>query len=139
MEGDRRLETAIPARLSPKEGRKFGLVVGGAFLLLGGVSRWRGHDTAPFVLWALGGTLVLAGVFLPGQLGPVHRAWMGLAHLLSKITTPIFMGIMYYIVLTPVGIVRRMFGHNSLVRPRDTTFWIDRPEGKRRGDLKRQF
>jgi hypothetical protein len=64
---------------------------------------------------------------------------MGLAHLLSKITTPVFMGIVYYLVLTPVGAVRRMLGHDSLVRPRDTTFWINRPEGKRRGDLNRQF
>ena len=133
------METGIPARLSPKEGRKFGVLVGGVFILIGGVSRWRGHDTAPYVLWALGGTLMLGGLLIPGYLGPIYRAGMGLALLLSKITTPIFMGVIYYLVLTPVGLVRRMFGHNTLVRPRDKTFWIDRPEGKRRGDLKRQF
>ena len=133
------METGIPARLSPKEGRKFGVLVGGVFLVIGGISRWRGHETVPFVLWALGGTLVLGGLLIPGHLGPVYRAWMGLAHLLSKITTPILMGVIYYLVLTPVGAVRRMFGHNSLVRPRGDSFWIDRPEGKRRGDLKRQF
>jgi hypothetical protein len=133
------LETGIPARLSPKEGRKFGVLVGGVFLLIGGISRWRGHDTAPYVFWAIGAPLVLGGLLIPGYLGPVYRAWMGFALLLSKITTPIFMGIVYFLVFTPIGAVRRMFGHNTLVRPRGNSFWVDRPEGKRRGDLNRQF
>jgi len=134
------LETGVPARLSPAEGRKFGLVVGGAFLLFGGISHWRGHTVAPLVLWSLGGVLVLGGLLIPGMLGPVHRAWMGFAHALSKITTPIFMGLVYFVVLAPVGLVRRLFGHNSLVRPEGSTFWAARPEGSdRRSDLQRQF
>jgi len=134
------LETGVPARLSPAEGRKFGLVVGGAFLLFGGISHWRGHTVAPLVLWSLGGVLFLAGLLIPGMLGPVHRAWMGFAHALSKITTPIFMGLVYFVVLAPVGLVRRLFGHNSLVRPEGSTFWAARAEGpERRSDLQRQF
>ena len=134
------METGIPARLSPAQGRKFGLLVGGVFLLIGGLSRWRGHDTAPFVLWSLGGALVLGGAFIPSLLGPVYRGWMGLAHILSKVTTPIFMGVVYFVVLAPVGLFRRMFGRNSLVRARGATFWITRPPGPaRRGDLNRQF
>jgi saxitoxin biosynthesis operon SxtJ-like protein len=134
------LETGVPARLSPAEGRKFGLVVGGAFLLFGGISHWRGHTVAPLVLWSLGGVLVLGGLLIPGMLGPVHRAWMGFAHALSKITTPIFMGLVYFVVLAPVGLVRRLFGHNSLVRPEGSTFWAARAEGSdRRSDLQRQF
>jgi len=113
--------------------------VGGAFLVFGALSRWRGHDTAPLVMWTLGGLLVAGGAVVPTALGPVYRAWMGLAGLLSKITTPIFMGVVYYVVLTPVGVVRRMFGHNSLVRPHDTSAWIDRAPDKRKGDLTRQF
>lgn len=139
MEGGRRLETGIPARLSVAEGRKFGLLVGGAFLVFGGISRWRGHDIAPYVLWSLGGVLVLGGALVPGSLGPVYRAWMGLANVLSKITTPIFMGLVYFVVLTPVGLLRRMFGRNSLVRDGTNTSWIDRAEGQRKSDLNRQF
>jgi hypothetical protein len=64
---------------------------------------------------------------------------MGFALVLSKITTPIFMGVVYFIVLTPVGLFRRMLGKNSLVRPQGGSFWVDRPAGTRRGDIKRQF
>ncbi len=133
------METGIPARLSTAEGRKFGLLVGGVMLALSGVSHWRGHTVAPIVLAALGGFLVVGGALVPARMGPIYRAWMGLASLLSKITTPIFMGIIYYLIFTPVGLVRKAFGHNSLRRPPGDTFWIDRPPGKRRGDLQRQF
>jgi hypothetical protein len=138
MEGDAELETGIPARLSPAEGRKFGLLVGGAFLLFGGISYWRGHDTAPLVLWALGGALVLAGLLIPGHLGPVYRGWMGFALLLSKVTTPIMMGLIYFVIFTPMGLVRRLMGRNTLVRPQGSSFWITR-ESVRRSDLTRQF
>ena len=133
------MEARIPARLSPREGRKFGLLVGGVFLLLGGVSYWRGHHTAPTVLWSLGGSLVLAGLLIPGHLGPVYRGWMGLAVALSRVTTPIFMGVIYYGLFTPMGFLRRWLGRNALIRPRRETFWIARETGARGSDLTRQF
>jgi Saxitoxin biosynthesis operon protein SxtJ len=134
------LETGVPARLSPAEGRRFGFVVGAAFLVLGAVSWWRGHEIVPKVLWAIGGLLVLGGLLIPGSLGPVQRAWMKLALALSKITTPIIMGLIYFFLFTPIGAVRRLLGRNSLVRPEEGTFWIDRAPGpERRSDLQRQF
>lgn len=134
------MDNRVPARLSPAEGRKFGLLVGGAFVLMGAFSWWRDHAYAPTVLWTLGGLLVAGGALIPGRMGPFYRAWMGLALKLSKITTPIFMGVVYFVVLTPVGVVRRAFGHNSLVRRRRESFWITRPPGAaRRSDLSRQF
>lgn len=134
------METGISARLTPAEGRKFGLLVGGAFLVLGVVSRWRGHEYPPYVLWALGTFLVLGGLVAPTRLGPVQAAWMRFAHALSKFTTPIFMGVVYFVVLAPVGLFRRLLGKNSLVRPRGESFWLSRSPGAgRRSNLERQF
>jgi hypothetical protein len=133
------LEARIPARLSAAEGRKFGLLVGGAFLLLGGVSYWRGHQIVPVVLWALGGALVLAGLLIPGYLGPVYRGWMRFAVVLSRVTTPIVMGVIYYGLFTPMGFVRRRLGRNALIRPEGESFWTSRQPGARRSDLSRQF
>lgn len=135
------METGISARLSPTEGRKFGLLVGGAFLAFGGVSWWRGHTTAPKILWALGLALVVAGLLVPGRLGPVYRGWMALAKALSRVTTPIFMGIVYFVVLTPLGLLRRLFVGNSLVRkPQGAGYWVPRdPAQRQRRDMERQF
>lgn len=88
--------------------RKFGLVVGGVFVLLAGVSAWRGHDLLPRALGALGGTLVLGGALAPGLLAPVERAWMALAHVLGRINTALILGLLYFLVFTPVGWLRRM-------------------------------
>lgn len=123
-----------------RELRQFSLVVGAAFLALGTVGYWRGHRTAPAVMLALGAVLIGAGVVAPARLGPVYRAWMGLAHAISRVTTPIFMSVVYLAVLTPLGLAMRLAGRRPLARRADAaTFWAERPAGERRSNLRRQF
>jgi hypothetical protein len=64
---------------------------------------------------------------------------MRLAVVLSRVTTPIVMGVIYYVVFTPMGFVRRRLGRNALIRPEGESFWISRQPGARRSDLSRQF
>ena len=134
------MAAGVPARLTAAQGRRFGLTVGIAFLVFAGIAWWRGHPTTTNVLGALGATLSLAGLIIPTLLGPVERAWMKLAHLISKVTTPIVMGVMYLVVLTPVGIIRRAMGGNPMVHaPKGNSYWQSRPQGKRAGNLVRQY
>ena len=134
------MATGIPARLTPAQGRKFGLQVGVAFLVLGAVMWWRGHEIPRAIFATLGIVLVVAGIIIPGYLGPVYRGWMAFGLALSKITTPIFMSIVFYGVLMPIGLLRRVFSSEKLVPSRTAqTFWHSRPENARRGDLKHQF
>ena len=111
------MAAGVPARLTAAEGRKFGLTVGLAFAAFGALLLWRDKPTAATVLGALGGVLVLAGLVVPTRLGPVERAWMRLAHAISKVTTPIFMGIVYFVVLTPIGAIRRRRGSPIVAPP----------------------
>jgi len=130
----------IPARLTAAQGRRFGLTVGSAFLVFAGIAWWRGHPMSTNVLGVLGATLSVAGLVVPTYLGPVERGWMAFAHLLSKVTTPIVMGVMYLLVLTPIGLMRRALGGNPMVHtPSGVSYWKTRPEGHRVGDLKRQY
>ena len=134
------MAAGVPARLTAAQGRRFGLTVGIAFLVFAGIAWWRGSETATMILGGLGGTLSLAGLVIPTHLGPVERGWMKLAHLISKVTTPIVMGVMYLAVLTPVGLLRRWFGGNPMVHaPEGPGYWKSRPEGQRAGNLTRQF
>jgi hypothetical protein len=131
---------SLPARLTPREGQKFGVTVGLAFGLFAAISYWRGHDTAPAVMAALGGALLLAGLAIPGRLGPVYRAWMRLALLLSKVSTPIFMGLIYFVALTPTSIVMRLLGHKPLDRKRvNDSYWVTRDPAREPGSMSRQF
>ena len=134
------MAAGVPARLTAAQGRRFGLTVGGAFLFLAALAWWRGHPTTLTILGSLGVVLCLAGLAIPTLLGPVERAWMKLAHVISKVTTPIVMGLMYLLVLTPIGYLKRWFAGNPMVHEaKADSYWISRAAGKRAGDLTRQF
>ena len=127
---------ALPARLkgpyTAAAGRKFGLTVGIAFLVLAAIATWRGHPVTTKVLGSLGAALVVGGLVVPTMLGPVERSWMRLALLISKVTTPIFMGVVYFVILTPVGFLRRVFAGSALVHKTGPAgFWADRTDTPR--------
>ncbi len=129
----------VPARLTTGEKRRFSLLVGGVFLIISGISWWRGHDVAPLVLSGIGGALVLAGIVVPQLLGPVYRWWMALARVLSKVTTPLFMGIVYFVILTPMGALRRTFGSNPIkAKRRNESYWVAH-QSSSEGSMTRQF
>ena len=128
-----------PARLTPAEGRKFGFTLAAAFGVLTAITWWRGREAAPIVLGALAAFFLLGGALVPSRLGPVQRGWMGMAHAISKVTTPIFMGVVYFLVITPAGLLRRLFGGNTMrSKPGQASGWVDR-RATPRGDLTRQF
>jgi len=127
------------ARLSPREGRSFAFTLTGAFAVLAAVSWWRAHPRASVIFGAVAGVLLLAGLAVPTRLGPVRDAWMGLAHAISKVTTPIFMGAVYFLVIAPTGVIRRLVGGNPLRRSHgQASGWVDR-RGSPPTDLSRQF
>ena len=120
------------------QGRKFGVTVGIAFAVLATISWWRGHHYPVYVLGALGGLLVLGGLLIPRQLGPVERGWMQLAVLISKVTTPVFMGVVYFLVLLPIGLVMRAFGRNGVKHQSvNDSYWA--PRSTARGSMLNQF
>jgi len=82
--------------------------------------------------------LLAAGALVPARLGPVFRTWMGLAHAISKVTTPIFMGIVYFIVILPIGLGMRLLGRNPIRHsPIDGSYWVERNQP--RGEMTDQF
>jgi len=130
---------AVSARLSPAQGRKFAFTLGIAFLVLGLLSMWRGHEIAPYFLLVPGGIFLLAGLLVPTRLGAVERAWMGLGHRISIFMAPIMMAVVYFGALMPFGLVMRALGKHPLTENhKKDTAWIPR-EKKRQSDLKRQF
>jgi carbamoyltransferase len=128
---------AAPAR--PGEDRRFALVVGAAFLVLAGLLLWRGRTAGAAALGAVGAALVAAGVVIPRALAPLRRIWMRLAELMSRITTPVFLGVVYFFVFTPAGLLMRLFGHDPLgARRPKASRWAGRERGAS-SDMERQF
>jgi hypothetical protein len=114
--------------------------VGVAFLVLAGLVWWRAHPWLAVTFAVVGAALSLAGLVIPTFLGPVQRGWMSLAHAISRVTTPIVMGAVYFVVLAPVGLVMRALGRNPLIRAdRGGTFWVNRADAGGRSTMEHQF
>ena len=80
---------------------------------------------------------LLGGLLAPTRLGPIEKAWMAFARAISRVTTPIFMAIIYFFVITPTALVRRKLGKRTLSPVRSaSTYWVQRerkdPESARR-------
>ena len=109
--------------------REFGLVVGGVFILLGGWWLYRGKfATAAQVLVLLGALLIFFGLIWPRALLWPNRAWMLLAEGLSFVTTRIILGLVFFLVVTPIGVVKRLMGWDPLGRrsgegPGGASYW----------------
>lgn len=116
--------------MTKAQGRKFGLTVGVAFLALTALLVWRERALLAAGTGTVGSLLVLAGLVVPTKLGPVERAWMAMALRISKITTPIIMGIVYYLVITPIGVIMRLVGRNPLARKTGSSLWANRSDDK---------
>ena len=129
-----------PHATSRRELRDFGLLVGGAFVALAAIALWR--HKPPMLVRSFGGlgfVLVVAGLVVPRILGPVYTGWMRFALAISKVTTPIFMAVIYFVVLTPTGFLMRLFGWRGLGPASKETNWATRPVGERASSLERQF
>ena len=132
------MKSSSSTEFTASEGRRFAFPVATAFVLLAVVLWWRDRPSLGWAAVSLATALALAGATAPGRLGPVYRAWMGLAHAISRITTPIFMGVVYFVVLTLFGTAMRLFGRTPIVhRPEDGSFW--RTTDGEEKDLRRQF
>jgi Saxitoxin biosynthesis operon protein SxtJ len=140
MDGGGRLANRIPARLSRAEGRSFALTLAGALAVFAAIGFWRGRIVASSVFGGAAGVMFIAGMVVPDRLGPLRSAWMGMAHAISRVTTPIAMGVIYFVVMSPVAIIMRAFGYDPLGTRRPAgSRWHLREGAQRRSDLTRQF
>lgn len=106
--------------------REFGLVVGAVFVLLGGWWIYRGKLTSvAYVFLPLGSTLILLGLVLPMALVYPNKAWMKLAEVLSFVMTRLILGVVFFLIVTPIGVIKRLFGWDPLSRRggRSPSYW----------------
>ena len=109
--------------------RKFGLTLAIGFTVIGALSWWRHHTVAPTILWALAVLNGVPALVAPTTLGPVERVWMKVGNALGWINTRIILTALFYVVVTPAGMVMRLF-RDPLDRELSETqvsYWNRRP------------
>lgn len=92
-------------------GLEFGAIIAGFFGLLVPWVWDLGYPLWPWIAFAV---LGLVGLVLPMLLRPVHWVWMMIGLLLGMVTTPIFLAIMFFLIVFPSGLIMRLFGHDPL-------------------------
>jgi len=112
--------TAIP-HIIPDLGRsglrRFGLTTGIIVAVLFGLFfPWLLGHTVPLWPWVLCGILAIWALLAPTSLRPVYRIWMRFGLIMSRITTPIIMSVVFYVVITPTAIIRRLLRKDSMGR-----------------------
>lgn len=127
-----------------KEQRKFGLLVGVVFIIIGTI-RWAIHSFVgiPYIWWGIGGVLIILGAIFPKILQPLFFLWIKLAEALNWLMTRLFLIIAFYLVITPTGILYRLLKGDPLNRQwlsKDKTYWDEveaQPENIE--EFRRQF
>jgi hypothetical protein len=131
----------MPAMKLPPD-KQFGTLFTAVFAVLAGLNFYRGGHAYPWlvVVAALFGIVTLAR---PSLLRPLNALWMKFAELLHHIVSPVVLGAIFYVVLTPVGAVQRLFGRDTMRRKPDAqaqSYWIPRvPPGPPPDSLRNQF
>lgn len=99
---------------TPSE-RSFGITFAAVFALLAAFSYWhRGASTTFAVTIAVSIVFAVATLIAPRILRPLNLIWLKFGLLLHKIVNPVIMGILFFGIFTPMGVVMRIFGVDFL-------------------------
>jgi len=101
--------------------RKFGLIFGGFVMLVFGVAlAWLFGYGFTIWPWLLGAGFWIWALAAPDSIDPFYRLWMRFAFLLNAVITRIVLGLVFYLVVWPIGIVIRLRGQDPMRRTLDS-------------------
>ena len=129
-------------KTDPATLRKFGLLVGGVFVVIGLLFLIKHKDRTPYFV-APGAILMFAGAVLPRALKWVYIAWMSAAFVLGFVMAHVILTVLFYLLITPIGLVARLAGKDFLQAKLDRSrqsYWLPRERHERTArDYERQF
>lgn len=120
--GNKNMNSTNP---SQKQIRDFGLLLGGVCLLVVFFSH-RLVEQARMLLILLSGVFLVLSLIAPKSLSLAYHLWMKLAGIMQVITTTIILSVLFYVILTPLALIARLFGKRFLERDIDknaSTYW----------------
>ena len=108
--------------------RKFGFFFITIFLLASCYSYYIDNEIMVYILGTLCGIFLILTIINPKVLLPLNKLWMKFGILLSKIMSPIVMGLIFFGIFTPIAIFTRLLGRDELRLnlKKKKTYWINR-------------
>jgi len=97
--------------------RKFGLTTGAIVAVLFGLFfPWLLERPWPLWPWIVFGVLAVFALLAPKALNPIYKVWMRFGLIMSRITTPLIMGVVFFLIISPIALFRRLIGRDALHR-----------------------
>ena len=122
--------------------RKFGITVGVILLIIAGFLFWKEKVSFQLVL-AIGIILFAFGITIPVLLKPVYLVWMIFATILGWLMTRVILSLLFYVILTPIGLISRLFRKQFLGlrwdRSKDTYWNYRATKHVKKGSYEKQF
>ena len=118
--------------------KSFGIVFFIVFLLIATYPLLKGNDVRVWSLLISFGFLIL-GLMNSKILSPLNKLWFKFGLILGKIISPLIMGIIFFVVVTPIGVVMRVLKKDllNLKYNQKETYWIEKTDPKSK--MKNQF
>jgi hypothetical protein len=132
--------TSPPPRLPTNQ--NFGWFFAAVFSAVAAYTYWRGWSEVSLVTLMAAILFAVATLLSPQSLAPLNRLWYGLGMLLGKIISPIVLGLIFFVLITPVSLVTRLFARDELKMKKRSveSYWIDRsPPGPPSDSFKNQY
>ena len=118
--------------------RSFGLLF---FIVFLGIGLWplKNNNDPNYILLALSSIFLILGIINSKLLNPLNKVWVKFGEILGMIIAPIVMGLVYFIILTPISLLVRLSGKDllKLKKNKNSTYWIKRE--KNIGNMDKQF
>lgn len=118
--------------------KNFGILFFIVFLL---IAIWPFIASEPVRIWATIVSLIflLLGIINSKLLTPLKRGWIKLGEILGKVIAPIVMGFIYFLIITPIGLLMRLLGKDllSVKLNKEKSYWVKR--SKNMNTMRRQF
>jgi hypothetical protein len=116
------IELQLPSNLA------FGWFFTAVFATVVAYSYWMGQTALALAALVVALLFAFATLFAPKRLAPLNRLWYRIGMLLGKIVSPVVLGLIFFLLITPVSLVTRLFGRDELkIKKRPVeSYWIDR-------------
>jgi hypothetical protein len=100
--------------------RKFGLILGcGLIAIFGLLFPFMKEQTLPSWPYAIGAIVLIPTFIQPMWLKIIYTPWMKIGHILGFINTRIILGFIFFVMITPMGLVMRLMGKDPMCRKLD--------------------
>lgn len=122
--------------------RKFAVTMASVLTLIA-ILLLYGRKESCVYLFLLSLVFLLFGMLAPMRLKPIYKLWMAMSNIIGWFVTKLILCALFYLVLTPVSLLARLFGKNFLeleINPDANTYWVLRKNSQpEKTDYEKQF